>query len=163
MSKYGPAWVWPAARGAPDQPLPSKPSCTAASPPLRTRTLGGLGQSQGAHPPGLHGGQDQPKTWRGSPKGEVAGTGSGKGKMSCLGAPQARGLPAVPAGSDATLTHGGGLAHQSEWGGRQRLAQTTTSPRCSDGLWAGATHVHLESCLSPGHVARMGVRGAEAV
>lgn len=47
MSKYGPAWVWPAASGAPDKPLPSKPSAEGESSHSRHRRLPTPADSRG--------------------------------------------------------------------------------------------------------------------
>lgn len=124
MSKYGPAWVWPAASKLSSGQAPPLEAFRrgralpqqAQPPPHPCRLGGGVSvQSQGEHIRQVcaeartrqkHG--EAPRKGRWWPQAQE------KEKSAALGTPPPRpGIyPAVPKGSDATLTHGGGLAHQ---------------------------------------------------
>lgn len=65
MSKYGPAWVWPATGQALDKSLPSQPAAEGDSPdsghsPSLQRLSGSRAESVNMSS-GLHASQDQPE------------------------------------------------------------------------------------------------------
>lgn len=142
MSKYGPAWVWPAA-GLADKSLPSQPKAGGREDQRVGTTV----------PPGCQGPGRVSECMARLPEGEAVATASGKGKIRrkqklikrASGTAQPGICPQKPEGSDVTLAPQSGRTRQGEWGGEQRAVTNPQTPRCSDHHRPGDTLPHLGS------------------